>query len=140
MALLLITTNITLKKNNIYIFIFILFSIGCYEPLPDEVPIPTEVCVRTYHHHQPIPDATVYIKFNPTEFPGYDRTGKIYDRSFKTGADARGCIRSVPEGRHCLVAFGHDPLYYPNDVYGAVWLTVSLQGRAKLDTFLYISE
>jgi hypothetical protein len=124
-----------------YLLLLTLLTLSCNQPLEEEsFPLPTQVCVRAYHHHQPIPDTKVYIKFNATEFPGYDRTGRIYDRVFNTGKQNLGCLAPLPEGRHCLVAFGYDSLYAPHDVYGSMWINISLKGRAKLDTIMYVSE
>ena len=116
------------------------FILAACTPLPEELPLPTEICVKVQHHHQPIPDARVYLKYNTDTFPGYDRPASYYDAVFTTGADARGCIPSVPEGRHWLVAFGYDSLYYPHDVFGSMRLDISLSERPKVDTLLYVSE
>ena len=113
---------------------------ACRPALPEEIPLPTKICVRTQHHTLRIPNATVYIKYNATEFPGYDKPPSYYDASFKTGADAYGCIESIPEGRHWLVAFGYDSLYFPNNVRGNLPVTISLDHKPVLDTVLYVSE
>jgi hypothetical protein len=120
--------------------LFPLFMVGCRPALPEEIPLPTRLCVRTQHHHQPIPHANVYIKYNATEFPGYDRPASYFDATFKTGKDARLCIEPLPEGRHWLVAFGYDSLYFPHDVYGSMQIDISLNGKAKVDTIFYVSE
>ncbi|MEZ4919378.1 MAG: hypothetical protein R2792_09760 [Saprospiraceae bacterium] len=113
---------------------------SCQKNLPEEIPLPTQVCVQTYHHHQPIPDATVYIKYNADSFPGNDKTADYYDAVFYTNSDAKGCIQSVPEGRHWIVAFGYDSLYFPHDVFGSIQVEVDLTHQAKIDTVLYITE
>jgi hypothetical protein len=113
---------------------------ACRPPLPDEIPLPTQLCVKTQHHHQPIPQANIYIKYNTESFPGYDRGADYFDAAFRTGANARGCLAPIPEGRHWLVAFGYDSLYYPHEVYGSMQIEVSLNGQAKIDTILYVSE
>ncbi len=107
---------------------------------PEFVSLPTEVCVSTQHHGQPIPDAVVYVKYNADTFPGYDKPADYFDAVFYTGKDARGCIRSVPEGRHWLVSFGYDSLYYPHNVWGSLPVEISLTYRPKVDTVLYVSE
>jgi hypothetical protein len=119
--------------------LFLLLAAAC-TPLPEEVPLPTEICVMVKHHHQPIPNATVYIKYNADSFPGYDKPASYYDASFKTGAGAHGCRSAIPEGRHWLVAFGYDSLYFPHDVYGSIMVDISLDKHPKADTLLYVSE
>jgi hypothetical protein len=113
---------------------------ACRPPASEEIPIPTKICIHTQHHFQPIPNATVYIKYNTTVFPGYDKPASFYDASFSTGSNDHGCIESVPEGTHWLVSFGYDSLYYPHQVKGSLPVKVSLSGHATVDTVLYISE
>lgn len=120
-----------------------LLSVGfwaCRPPAPEFIPLPTKICVRTYHHHQPIPNAIVYIKYNADTFPGYDKRASYYDDSFKTGNNAHGCIEPVPQGTHWLVAFGYDSLYFPHDVFGSMRVSIALDGTAVVDTILYVSE
>lgn len=108
---------------------------------PETIPLPTKICVTTSHHNFPIPNATVYVKFNADSFPGYEQPASYYDATFKTGnPSARGCIESVPEGTHWLVAFGYDSLHYPHDVFGSIKLEISLKDRPVRDTMLYVSE
>ncbi|MBK8555906.1 MAG: hypothetical protein IPL65_09110 [Lewinellaceae bacterium] len=109
-------------------------------PEPTEIPLPTQICVKVQHHHQPIPDAKIYVKFNADSFPGYQQGPNYYDAVFSAGADARGCLSAVPEGRHWLVAFGYDSLYFPHDVRGSMQVDISLNQQPKVDTLLYISE
>lgn len=109
-------------------------------PAPDTFDLPTKICVTTSHHGYPIPQATVYVKFNADSFPGYDKPPGYFDTHFKTGADARGCLAAVPEGRHWLVAFGYDSIHFPHNVFGSLPVTISLTGRAEIDTMLYVSE
>lgn len=131
----------TLHPFSILYTLFLLSTFTtCRPPLPDEVPLPTKICVRTQHHTEPIPDALVYIKYNVDTFPGYYQKPSYYDASFRTGKDARGCIEPVPEGRHWMVAFGYDSLYYPHYVYGSMRVEISLAHKPVLDTILYISE
>ena len=131
--------SIILKKISLLLAIAFLAQMHC-RPLPEEIPLPTKICVRTQHHNQPIPNATIYVKFNTDSFPGYDRPPSYFDATFKTGPDSRGCIAPVPEGRHWLVAFGYDSLHFPNFVYGSMRTEILLSGRPELDTILYISE
>ncbi len=122
--------------------IFLLMS-GCFACRPAEpetILLPTKICIRAQHHGKRIPYAIVYVKYNADSFPGYEQPLSYYDTSFQVGADARGCLAPVPEGRHWLVAFGYDSLYIPHEVYGSLLVNVSLQTRPVVDTILYISE
>lgn len=113
---------------------------ACRPALPEEIPLPTEICVRTQHHTLPIPNTTVYIKYNTDSFPGYDKPASFFDASFKTGSDGKGCKASIPEGNHWLIAIGYDSLYYPHDVRGSMRAYISLSDQPVLDTILYVSE
>jgi len=123
-----------------HLFLCLLSFAACRPAAPDLLPLPTRLCVKTQHHHQPIPHATVYIKYNTAAFPGYDKPADFFDKTFTTGANARGCVEPMPEGKHWLVAFGYDSLYFPHEVYGSMQIEISLNGKAKIDTILYVSE
>ena len=120
--------------------LLIICCFACRPAEPETIPLPTKICVRAQHHQQRIPHATVYVKYNADSFPGYDQPPGYYDASFQVGADARGCLAPVPEGRHWLVAFGYDSLHFPPEVRGSLRVDVSLQTRPVVDTILYISE
>jgi hypothetical protein len=127
-------------QKSLLVGIFAFFVASC-RPIPsDELPLPTQICLRTMHHQQPIPNAIVYVKYNVDSFPGYGQEPSYYDASFRTDSKARGCLAPVPEGKHWLVAFGYDSLYFPNDVFGRIRLEISLNKTPKIDTILYISE
>ena len=126
-------------RPSIFVFSAVLWA-ACRPAAPETIPLPTEICVKTTHHNFPIPDAVVYVKFNADSFPGYEQPPGYYDASFRTGKNAHGCLASVPEGRHWLVAFGYDSLHYPHDVFGSLPVEISLGSRAKIDTMLYVSE
>lgn len=117
----------------------VLFQQGCYS-YPETIQLDTKICVQTSHHYFPIPDATVYVKFNADSFPGYLQKPEYFDKVFKTGKDARGCLTGVPEGNHYLIAFGYDSLHYPHDVFGNLPVTISLDGSPVVDTMLFVSE
>ncbi|MCC7244273.1 MAG: hypothetical protein IT269_01220 [Saprospiraceae bacterium] len=117
----------------------LLLAASC-EPDIEEVPLPTGICITTQHHTWIVPHSRVYVKFNVESFPGYDRPPGYFDASFETGADARGCLNSVPEGRHWLIAFGYDSLYWPHEVYGSMRAVISLDKKPYLDTIMYVSE
>jgi len=130
----------TMKKNLLLLAIAFLAQQACRPALPDEVPWPTKICVRTQHHTLPIPQTTVYVKYHTDTFPGYDKPPSYYNASFKTGSDGRGCLESIPEGNHWIVGIGYDSLYYPHDVRGSMKVVISLDYKPVLDTILYVSE
>jgi hypothetical protein len=121
------------------LFLLALSFFACRKA-PDTIPLPTKICVATSHHGYPIPNATVYVKFNADSFPGYPQPPSYYDATFKTDADAYGCIESVPEGTHWLVGFGYDSIHYPHEIFGSIKLEVDLKNRPVRDTILYLSE
>lgn len=123
-----------------YLFLSALLWAACAPQGEELIPLPTEICVLTSHHGQEIPDAVVYLKYNVDTFPGYGQPPGYYDASFRTGSNGKGCIAPVPEGKHWLVAFGYDSLHYPHDVFGSLPVHISLDGKPKLDTILYVSE
>lgn len=113
---------------------------ACRPAPPDEIPLPTKMCIRTSHHGQVIPHARVWVKYNADTFPGYDKPESYFDTSFETGADGRGCFEPVPEGKHWLVAFGYDSLHYPYHVFGSLRVFISIPYHETVDTTLWVSE
>lgn len=113
----------------------------CRRPLEDgtELPLPTQICVKTQHHNVLVRECNVFVKFNTDTFPGYDHPAEFFDTVFVTGADARGCLLQVPEGHHWLVAFGVDDSHYPLPVFGSLPVRVSFE-KPTVDTLLYVSE
>lgn len=133
------TNQSLMMKNAFSIFLLVLLA-GCTPETPDSIPLPTQICVRTLHHTWPIADCTIYVKYDADSFPGYNQQRDYFDAVFKTDKDGRGCIKPVPEGSHWLVAIGYDSLYYPHDVMGNMPVTISLDGVAKFDTIIYVTE
>lgn len=127
-------------KKSLLTAVFLTALFGCRPVPPDSLPLPTHICVRTIHHTWPIVDCTVYVKYNADSFPGYEQPRAYFDAVFKTDQTGRGCIQPVPEGRHWLVAIGYDSLYYPHDVLGNLPVTISLDGVAKFDSIIYVTE
>jgi hypothetical protein len=110
---------------------------------PETVPLPTELCIVTSHHLNPVRGATVYIKFFSDTFPGYDKPPSFFDASFVTGGPkGGGCYASIPEGKHWMVAHGFDSIYHfePHPLYGSLPFTIDLATQPKVDTVLYMSE
>ena len=120
-----------------WLFMFATAWQGCKK---SDTGLPTQLCISTKHHNQPIPHATVYLKYNTDTFPGYNQQPGYFDASFKTNATAKGCMESIPEGKHWIVVTGYDSLYYPHDVRGSLPIYISLKYKPVLDTVLYVSE
>ena len=136
--------QIVLMRVSTFAFVLVLSGLltapSCRPSASESIPLPTQICVRTQHHHQPIPQATVFIKFNADSFPGYDKPASYFDKQVITDADAKACLAPVPEGRHWLVCFGYDSLYFPHDVFGSMQIEIVLGSREKVDTVFYVSE
>ena len=123
------------------IVVFGLWQWHACRPAPDEIPLPTEVCIETRHHSIPVRGVTVYIKYFAEEFPGYDKAPTYFDAKFTTqGNSGRGCIRSVPEGRHWLVAHGFDSVYHMDRMFGSLPIEISLDARPRVDTIIYLGH
>lgn len=124
-----------------FFYLTLLFAFAtCRTAEVEDVPLPTEICVQTQHHGVLVPNAMVYVKFNADTFSGFNQPAAYFDDSVRTGPDARGCITSVPEGSHWLIAVSYDDTYFPPIVRGSLPVTISLSGRPKIDTILYVSE
>ena len=74
------------------------------------------------HHHDPIANSIVYIKFDATEFPGSDVT--LYDD--ETDADAEGNYEftGLKKGNYYLYGVGWDSLF-TDSVFGGVPAEIS---------------
>lgn len=127
--------------NAMRLFLLLLFaSLAACSSGPESIPLPTKICIKTTHHNYPLAGSVVYLKFFCDTFPGYDKGPSFYDDSFTTGADARGCLESVPEGKHWIVAFGYDSLHFPHEAFGSLPVEISLDQKPVLDTMLYLGH
>lgn len=86
------------------------------------------------HHAKLIPNATVYIKFNAKEFPGFD-AGKYDD---KVTADASGHYSiKCYKGDYYLFGAGFDD-QLPDSVFGG--LAVHIRNKEKVNADLAVTE
>ena len=69
---------------------------------------------KVIHHSKLIPNATVFIKFKATEFPGRDST--VYDAKVKADAEGNYSIKCY-KGNYYLYAVGYDDQIFQN-VFG----------------------
>lgn len=104
---------------------------------PKIISIGSELCLTTLHHERGLPDITVYIKYNATEFPGYDDLS-TFDDSVISDEFADACFERVPPGQHWCVGIGHDDLL-DEPVQGSVFYEISRTGLPQ-DTVIYVSE
>ena len=104
---------------------------------PTTVSIGAELCLVTQHHERGLPDITVYLKYNATEFPGYDDLS-VFDDSIVSNEFAEACFPKVPQGKHWCVAYGTDSLLN-EPVRGSVPFEM-LDYLEDRDTVLYVSE
>lgn len=123
------------------VFTLILLSLlfSCRKT-PDTIPLPTKICVQSTHHLIPIAGVKIQLKYFSDTFPGYDKNPAFYDAVFVTDHDGNGCLSSIPEGDHWLVAVGFDSVFHHQAVYGSLPIHISLDKHPVLDTILYLSE
>ncbi len=84
----------------------------------DDTPPTGRIFGQVLHHDDPILGATVYIKYNATEFPGmmpedYD------DQVTASEVDATYEITDLPKGSYYLYSIGDD-LDCPCEVFGGI--------------------
>jgi hypothetical protein len=85
-----------------------------------------ELALYVRHHDSLIPGASVYIKYNATEFPGADTT--VYDISLVTGTTDHGLghthIAGMNCGRYYIYSAGYDSTI-SDSVYGGIPVNVT---------------
>lgn len=89
------------------------------------------------HHGKPIPDATVYIKFNAKNFPGEDLS--VYDGKVSSNVNGYFEITNFYQGDYYLYAIGSDPaISAPYTVKGGIG--VSLGSKERKDQDIPVGE
>lgn len=84
------------------------------------------------HHGKPIPDATVYIKFNAKDFPGEDLS--VYEGRVYSNANGYYEITNFYQGDYYLYAIGSDPaIAAPFTVKGGVSVSLGMKERKDVD-------
>lgn len=96
----------------------------------------SDVKGTVFHHAKRIPNATIYIKFNATEFPGSDVS--VYDT--KITADSLGNYSvKFYKGNYYLYGVGKDyAIPAPYDVVGGIGIT--LRTNEDKNTDIYVTE
>jgi hypothetical protein len=82
------------------------------------------------HHGIMIPNSTVYIKYNATEFPGTDLSK--YDASTTTGASAHYEFKGLRKGDYYLYAVGFDNMI-ADVVTGGIHVKIRYNSDAQVD-------
>lgn len=89
------------------------------------------------HHGKPIPDATIYIKFNAKDFPGEDLS--VYDGKVYSNVNGYYEITNFYQGDYYLYAIGYDyAISAPYVVDGG--LSVSLGSKERKDIDIPVGE
>ena len=87
------------------------------------------------HHSIFIPNATVFIKYAATEFPGSDVS--IYNTSVQADASWYYEIKNLQKGNYYLYGVGYDPNISVN-VYGG--LSVKLKRKETIEANVAVVE
>lgn len=112
-----------------------LFPVSSCKKDKDEDPVPTcvagpggqvELSFYVRHHDSLVPGASIYIKYNATEFPGSDTTK--YDKSLVTGTTGHSNGHSHLAGMHCgryyIYSAGYDSTI-SDSVFGGIPVNVT---------------
>ena len=97
----------------------------------------TQVNFTTQHHEKIIPNITVFVKYNTSEFPGYDPPD-IFDDSAVSDDRGKVSFRDIPLGHHWFVGVGFDE-EIKEQVIGNMDYQFDLR-HLRLDTILYVGE
>jgi hypothetical protein len=87
------------------------------------------------HHSVFIPNATVYIKYGATEFPGADIS--VYNTSVQADASGYYEIKNLQKGHYYLYGVGVDAGISEN-VYGGI--SVSLRRKEVIEKDVFVVE
>jgi hypothetical protein len=93
-----------MKKFKLFVTTLIILTLGCTEK-PGTGGKNTLVAI-VKHHGLVIPNATVYIKYGSTEFPGENTS--LYDDYKTAGSDGRVEFRNLKRGDYYLYGVGFD--------------------------------
>lgn len=121
------------KSRFIITFAFALLLLSCKK---NELGGKSTVSGKVAHHSKAIPYASVFIKFDASDFPGKDTT--FYDA--KVSADVTGNYSiSTYKGKYYLYSFGFDyAIDPPYHVLGGV--PVNVRNNEKVQTDIAVTE
>jgi hypothetical protein len=124
--------------NKKVIFLLTFFLILCFFSCKkDQLGGKSKVKGIVAHHGSSIEEATVYIKFNATEFPGED-VG-VYDEHVRANSNGYYEISNFYKGNYYLYAVGIDStIPAPYIVKGGI--AVKLRSKEELDMDIAVTE
>ena len=86
---------------------------------------------RVYHHEKPIPNASVFIKFNAKNFPSQDTN--VYDAKVRADKDGYFSFKCY-KGSYYLYSFGFDyGIPSPYHVLGGLPIRVRTKETVEID-------
>jgi hypothetical protein len=115
------------------LFAAILILGGCSEEGPGGK---ASITGNVKHHDEPIPNATVYIKYGATEFPGHDPA--IYDDETQASStDGQYSIEGLEKGAYYLYSAGYDAQIF-DSVFGGIH--VMIKAGEAFETDIPVTE
>lgn len=116
-------------------------TFGCYRPQEEEVlPIKTALTLKTVHHDLPSAEVNVFIKYDVTAFPGYDKMPAYFDTLLISDNAGRVQLSPVRPGRHWAVAFGASEHGIVVPIYGSMPFQIDVDHHPVVDTLIYMFE
>lgn len=123
--------------KKIVVLLSVLFLLGVWSCKKNQFGGKSGVSGNVMHHSKPIPNATIYIKFNAKEFPGTDLS--VYDSKISANPNGYFEIFNFYKGDYYLYAVGEDPaISAPYIVKGGVG--ISLKSRERKDIDIAVTE
>lgn len=92
---------------------------------------------KVAHHNKAIPDATVFIKFNATEFPGPDTT--LYDDKVKADSEGNYTFKCY-KGKYYLYGVGLDYGLQGPDFGVTGGVPVTIRHKEKVEADVAVTE
>lgn len=119
-------------KNSL-ILVAIVFFVSCKK---NKIGGDASIDGVVMHHTKIIANASVFIKYNATEFPGNDTN--IYDSKVRADKDGKFNFK-VYKGKYYIYAFGYDyAIAAPYHVVGGV--PVKLRDKEKVNITVPVTE
>lgn len=101
--------------KNISIFLIPVFLLAIISCKKNQLGGTSVIKGKVVHHSKPIPNATVFIKFDAKDFPGSDTTK--YDDKVRADANGEYSIKCY-KGNYYLYGYGQDYAITPPLVVG----------------------
>jgi hypothetical protein len=113
----------------------IIFLAFCFSCKKNQLGGKSKVSGKVTHHERIVPNATVYIKFNATEFPGADSSR--YDAKVMADSHGEYSFRCY-KGDYYLFGTGIDLQSSPLYVHGGV--PVHVRNNEEVENDIAVSE